>query len=67
MNNPHGFGRTGACPGRLDDAFQITFIFLGLMLLLSIPLVFLVPTGKKKWGQQGTCSSLGEEKMNKVG
>ncbi len=28
--------------------FRITFIFFGLMLLSSIPLVFLMPTGKKK-------------------
>jgi EmrB/QacA subfamily drug resistance transporter len=30
--------------------FRITFIFFGLMFLSSIPLVFLMPTGKKKRG-----------------
>ena len=30
--------------------FRITFIFFGLLLLFSIPLVFLMPTGKKEWG-----------------
>ncbi|MGD0658821.1 MAG: hypothetical protein ABSD38_12210 [Syntrophorhabdales bacterium] len=50
-----------------DDAFRLTFIFRGPMLLLSIPLVFLVPTGKKKRGQQGTCRRMGVEEMNKVG
>lgn len=42
--------KTEHCPSRLDDGFRITFIFFGLMLLSSIPLVFLMPTGKKKWG-----------------
>ena len=32
------------------NGFRITFIFFGLMLLFSIPLVFLMPTGKKQWG-----------------
>jgi EmrB/QacA subfamily drug resistance transporter len=32
------------------NGFKITFIFFGLMLLSSIPLVFLMPTGKKQWG-----------------
>ena len=32
------------------NGFRITFIFFGLMLLASIPLVFLMPTGKKAWG-----------------
>jgi len=31
------------------NGFRITFIFFGLMLLSSIPLVFLMPTGKKEW------------------
>ncbi len=29
--------------------FRITFTFFGLLLLSSIPLVFLMPTGKKQW------------------
>jgi hypothetical protein len=29
--------------------FGITFILFGLVLLCSIPLIFLMPTGKKEW------------------
>jgi hypothetical protein len=29
--------------------FRITFISFGLGLLFTIPLVFLMPTGKKEW------------------
>ena len=32
------------------NGFRITFIFFGLALASSIPLVFLMPTGKKAWG-----------------
>jgi MFS family permease len=35
-----------ASPGR---GFTITFIFFGIVLICSIPLVFLLPTGKKEW------------------
>jgi EmrB/QacA subfamily drug resistance transporter len=35
-----------ASPGR---GFTVTFIFFGLVVLCSIPLVFLMPTGKKGW------------------
>jgi EmrB/QacA subfamily drug resistance transporter len=31
------------------DGFRITFIFFGLLLMASIPLVFLMPTGRKGW------------------
>jgi MFS family permease len=31
-----------------DKGFRITFVSFGLGLLLAIPLVFLMPTGKKK-------------------
>jgi len=30
--------------------FTATFLSFGLALLLTIPLVFLMPTGKKGWG-----------------
>jgi len=32
------------------NGFRITFILIGLMLMSSIPLVFLMPTGRKAWG-----------------
>jgi MFS family permease len=32
------------------NGFRITFISFGLVLLFTIPLVFLMPTGKKGWG-----------------
>ncbi len=32
------------------SGFRVTFISFGLGLLLTIPLVFLMPTGKKEWG-----------------
>jgi EmrB/QacA subfamily drug resistance transporter len=35
-----------ASPGR---GFTVTFIFFGLVIICSIPLVFLMPTGKKGW------------------
>jgi hypothetical protein len=31
--------------------FNLTFIFFGLALLCSIPLVFLMPSGKGSWGE----------------
>jgi EmrB/QacA subfamily drug resistance transporter len=34
-----------------DKGFRITFLSFGLVLLLAIPLVFLMPTGKKGWGE----------------
>jgi hypothetical protein len=33
------------------DGFKITFISFGLGLLFSIPLVFLMPSGKKGWNK----------------
>lgn len=33
--------------------FRMTFVLFGLGLLLSIPLVFLMPTGKKEWDRDG--------------
>ena len=35
------------------NGFSITFISLGLGLLFTIPLVFLMPTGKKGWDKAG--------------
>jgi xanthine/uracil/vitamin C permease (AzgA family) len=34
----------------LANGFRVTFISFGLGLLFTIPLVFLMPTGKKEWG-----------------
>ncbi len=33
--------------------FRMTFILFGLGLILSIPLVFLMPSGKKEWSRDG--------------
>jgi hypothetical protein len=33
-----------------DTGFRITFMACGLAILFTIPLVFLMPAGKKSWG-----------------
>ncbi len=40
-------------PDRVNG-FRLTFVGFGLLLLFSIPLVFLMPTGKTAWGQKVT-------------